>query len=401
MIAVTVLSLLLLVPVTLLVLQVLMALPAHRARAMPAGRRPIAVVLVPAHDEASGIAGTLHSIAAQLAPGDRLLVVADNCTDDTAALAAAAGAEVIERHDRERRGKGYALAFGLRYLEETASPSPLSWPDALIVIDADCRIASGTLERLARGAAGGRPMQAAYLMQAQAGAGLPTRIAELAWLVKNLVRPLGCLRLGLPCQLMGSGMAFPWGLIDAASLASGQLVEDYVLGLELARRGAAPHFCPEARVTSHFPASAAGSARQRKRWEHGHLGVILRAPRLLSEAVTRPNAQLFALALDMCVPPLALLVLMSAALFAAAIASGAPLALWLAGWVVALVGGAVLLAWARYGRHIVSAASLAYAPVYALLKLPLYFAFVRRRQVAWERAERDADDITTKPGSAR
>jgi hypothetical protein len=94
----------------------------------------------------------------------------------------------------------------------------------------------------------------------------------------------------------------------------------------------------------------------------------------------------------MCVPPLALLVLLSVALFAAALASGAPLGRWLAGSVVALVGAAVLLAWARYGRHIVSAASLAYAPVYALLKLPLYFAFLVRRQVAWERAERDADE---------
>jgi cellulose synthase/poly-beta-1,6-N-acetylglucosamine synthase-like glycosyltransferase len=370
-----------------------MALPAHRARAMPAGRRPIAVVLVPAHDEAAGIAGTLRSIAAQLVPGDRLVVVADNCTDDTTAIAAAAGAEVIERYDRSRRGKGYALAFGLRYLDETRSRSPLDWPDALIVIDADCRIAPGTIERLVRTAAAGRPAQATYLMQAQAGAGLRTRIAELAWLVKNLVRPLGCRRLGLPCQLMGSGMAFPWGLIDASSLDSGQLVEDYALGLELARRGAAPHFCPEALVTSHFPASAAGSARQHRRWEHGHLGVILRAPRLLAEAVAQRNAQLFALALDMCVPPLALLVLLSVALLAAAIASGAPLGLWLAGSVVAMVGAAVLLAWARYGRHIVSAASLAYAPVYALLKLPLYFAFLARRQVTWERAERAADDL--------
>src|SRR5262245_49258519 len=68
-------------------------------------------VLVPAHDESRGILATIEGIKAQLVAGDRIIVVADNCTDDTAAVAAAAGAEVIERHDRTSVGKGYALDF--------------------------------------------------------------------------------------------------------------------------------------------------------------------------------------------------------------------------------------------------------------------------------------------------
>lgn len=63
-------------------------------------------------------------------------MVADNCTDDTARLASAAGAEVIERHDALLRGKGYALDFGVRHLAQQP-------PDVVIVVDADCQVAEG------------------------------------------------------------------------------------------------------------------------------------------------------------------------------------------------------------------------------------------------------------------
>src|SRR5271155_3397908 len=66
-------------------------------------------VLVPAHNESRGLLGTLDDIRAQLHSDDRLLVVADNCTDDTAAVAKLAGAEVAERNDPAKIGKGYAL----------------------------------------------------------------------------------------------------------------------------------------------------------------------------------------------------------------------------------------------------------------------------------------------------
>src|SRR6202022_1074761 len=80
------------------------------------GVRPPVVLLVPAHNESSGLLPTLANIQSQLLPGDRLLVVADNCSDDTATLAKAGGAEGIERNDPTRRGKGYAMAWGEQLL---------------------------------------------------------------------------------------------------------------------------------------------------------------------------------------------------------------------------------------------------------------------------------------------
>lgn len=354
-----------------------------------AGTRPALAVLIPAHDEGSGIVATLASVAAQLRPGERMLVVADNCSDDTAAQARAGGADVIERHDSTRRGKGYALDAGVRALAVDGPPA------LVVIVDADCLLAPHALERLARRCAQtGRPVQALYLMRAPAGSGIRTRIAEFAWTVKNHARALGLARAGLPCQLMGSGMAFPWPLIAGAALASADLVEDLRLGLDFARQRKAPLFCPEAVVTSEFPVNAQGLQSQRRRWEHGHLAMLLRdGPGLLRDALRTRNGELCALTLDLCVPPLALLVLLALAVCVLGAAmwaiAGAALPWSLALAAPLLLALAVLAAWARFGRAILSGAELAYAPIYALRKIPLYLAFLVRRQVSWVRSARD------------
>lgn len=105
------------------------------------------------------------------------------------------------------------------------------------MVDADCQVGEGAIDCLARRChALARPVQSLYLMRAPAGAGLRVQVAEFAWRVKNLVRPRGWARLGLPCQLMGAGMAFGWHDLSLINLANGHLVEDVKLGLDLASR---------------------------------------------------------------------------------------------------------------------------------------------------------------------
>ena len=209
-------------------------------------------VLVPAHNESTGLLPTIEDIKAQLRDGDRLLVVADNCSDDTAAVAAAAGAEVAERSDFDKIGKGYALDWGLRYL--SSDPREI-----IVIIDADCRLADGAIQKLVTTCAKiRRPVQALYLMYPPDGFTISCRVAQFAWRVKNWVRPLGLSALNLPCQLMGTGMAFPWDIIRSVDLATGRIVEDLKLGLDLALAGAPPMFLPSAVVTSEFPESVIG-----------------------------------------------------------------------------------------------------------------------------------------------
>jgi cellulose synthase/poly-beta-1,6-N-acetylglucosamine synthase-like glycosyltransferase len=384
-------ALLLLVPVTVLLAEVLLALTTRGHQATAGGVRPRLAVLVPAHNEAAVVAGTLRALLPQLLPLDRLLVVADNCTDETAAIASAAGAQVIERSDTTRRGKGYALDFGVQHLRADA-------PEVVVVVDADCVVADGAIDQLARGCAqSGRPLQALNLMYAGNNAGLSMRLAEFAWIVKNQVRPSGLHRLGLPCQLMGTGMAFPWSALAAATLATGHIAEDLRLGIDLARAGTPPLFCPAALVTSVFPLSNEGVRMQRTRWEHGHLGIILSdGVRLLVDSITGLSPRLLALTLDLSVPPLALLALQIAAVWLASAVldhfTVAQFPLRVSSAELALLVLAVLLAWARYGRRAVSLGDLAFAGVYAVLKLPIYAKFIIARQLDWVRSKRDGDE---------
>jgi cellulose synthase/poly-beta-1,6-N-acetylglucosamine synthase-like glycosyltransferase len=336
------------------------------------------------------IAATVNAVRPQLQATDRLIVIADNCSDETALLARSAGAEVLERTDPLRRGKGYALDFGIRHLE--ADP-----PELLIVLDADCQLGESALERLAAcSARTGRPAQALYVMHAAPNAGRMQKIAAFAWVVKNEVRAGGLHALGLPCQLMGTGMAFPWSTIHGAELASGHIVEDLKLGLDLARAGQPPQFCPEALVTSTFPESAEGARTQRARWEHGHLSVILsETPRLLWSALRQGDLNVLALALDLSVPPLALLALLIALGWIPSgllyLLSGAqfPLSTIVLASILFVI--AVLLSWLRFGRQILSAQDLALAALYPLWKIPLYLRFLVARQISWVRSKRDRE----------
>ncbi|MEJ1363986.1 MAG: glycosyltransferase family 2 protein [Candidatus Sedimenticola sp. (ex Thyasira tokunagai)] len=350
--------------------------------------RPNIAILVPAHNEEKNLFATLESVKSQLWTVDHLLVVADNCADGTAGIAADFGAEVIERHDSEQQGKGYALDFGIRHLERYR-------PDVVIVIDADCIVEPGSIDRLAIACAdSGRPVQALNLMCAPEGAGLKLRIAEFAWLVKNRVRALGLRKLGLPCQLMGTGMAFPWATISKAKVASGNIVEDLELGLSLAQQGVPPMFCPEAKVSSIFPTSSDGVNSQRTRWEHGHLGMIIQqAPGLFVSALKSRNLGLMALVLDMSVPPLALLLLMVLGAGGASgvfwLFSGAAVSATVAGSAIVILFLSVLLAWRRFARDVISLRDLAYAPVYMLQKVPLYLKYLIKRETNWIRSRRD------------
>jgi cellulose synthase/poly-beta-1,6-N-acetylglucosamine synthase-like glycosyltransferase len=367
---------------------------------------------MPAHNEALGIAASLKTIQAQLGPRDRVLVVADNCSDTTADVARHCGAHVIERHHATLRGKGYALDHGIRYLADQVDRH-----DVVVVIDADCTVWPGTLDRLASAVqTTGRAVQSLDLMQAPAGAGLKTRIAEFAWLVRNQVRPLGWHRLGAPCQLMGTGMAFPWQVLAEANLASGALAEDMQLGLQLAERGEPPLFCPDALVTSEFPLTSQAQQSQRTRWEHGHLTMLLAyGPALLFRALRLRRLHMAALALDLLVPPLVSLVmlLVLGTLLSAGLAAGAALAVgeapaiddtvmtwvhWAASGtgsitafltLLAAVAISISLAWHRHGRHILSRGDWLSLPSYVMAKLPIYTRFIRgRKQQSWVRADR-------------
>jgi cellulose synthase/poly-beta-1,6-N-acetylglucosamine synthase-like glycosyltransferase len=395
----------LLIPVAFFALECVLAFFASPTRRrFAAATRPRIAVLIPAHNEETGIQQTLASVIPQLAPGDRLLVIADNCTDQTAERARVAGAEVVERFDTERRGKGYALDFGIKALNSyPSSTTPKAGrsedllPHVVIFIDADCRVETGALDELAGTAAeSNRPVQAVYLMQKCAGSSPTDRLSAFAFRVKAWVRPLGLHRAGLPCILVGTGMALPWAVLREVSLFSGNIVEDLQMAIDLTLAGHPPIFCPAARVISILPTQPSAVVTQRTRWEHGHLNAIAtQFPRLFVKGLLCGNVSTLALALEISVPPLSFLVaswfILSLAILGTALwlHKFAPLFVVAAGWGMLAIG--VLLAWVRFGRDLISFSTMLSIPFYVLRKLSIYRAFFQKRETSWVRTPREAE----------
>lgn len=363
--------------------------PASTSPATPAA--PVrTTVLIPAHNEAGLIGATVSALARQCGPMTSILVVADNCTDATAALARAQGAQVVERHDLSRRGKGYALACGRDAL--AALP-----PDCVVVLDADCVIEGAGVEALsALAVASGRAVQSRNLQRPVAGGAPSAQISGFAFLVKNLVRQRGMMRLGGVAGLGGTGMAFPWSVFADAPLATDELAEDLAFGVWLTHTNRPPMFV-EAVHTWSDPASGQDLMVQRNRWERGFLRTARRhaIPLVLSGIVRFSRSRVW-LGLHLLVPPLALLFALSGALLMivgilAALGGGMAPPAALACAIVA-AAGATALAWAREGRAQVSGAALLRAPAYIMMKLPLYRTMLGRGEAGWVRTRRSGED---------
>jgi cellulose synthase/poly-beta-1,6-N-acetylglucosamine synthase-like glycosyltransferase len=377
---VTFLLALIIAPFTLLTLcfavELFAGLKPLRRDPFPTLARPAAVIIVPAHDEEAVVAKKLLALKEAAAGLARILVVADNCRDRTAEITRSIDVDVIERIDDERRGKGFALDFARRQLE--AAP-----PDVVLIIDADCTTDPDSLEQLiVRCAASGRPCQATNLQAPAPDATPAVQLSTFAFFIKNVVRQRALQRIAGSGHLFGTGMALPWPLFAGAQLATDNIVEDLAMGLELAGAGHRPLFVESATVWSD-PETEKNTLSQRRRWEGGFLqNAILVGPQLLAGTIRRGDVRGTWAAINVIIPPFALLLLLDVAVLAlGAVAVWFGAAIWpliaLAGS-IALAGAGLIAAWLSGGSRFVSLRGLAQAPLYIVWKLPLYLGFARR-----------------------
>ncbi len=265
------------------------------------------VVLVPAHNEEIVLAATLESLAVQDYPAAlrEVVVVADNCTDNTAQIAKGYGVTVLERSDFVKRGKGYALEWAIAPL--MARPEP---PDAVLIVDADTSAAPDFVSVLAARLAAcndsnGCALQGRYGVL-NSGAGWRATLMAAAFDLINHVRPLGSDRLGLSVTLKGNGMAFTRETLQAVRWQGDSLTEDLDYSLALMRQGIHVRYVPEARVLAQMPVTVGQAASQRARWEGGRYRLLReRALPLLFEGLRRPRLVLLDAALGLLIPPLA------------------------------------------------------------------------------------------------
>jgi glycosyltransferase involved in cell wall biosynthesis len=103
-------------------------------------------VLIPAHNEAAGLGATLDSLNAQTVLPHRVVVICDNCTDDTEAVAAAHGAAAIRTRGNKDKKAG-ALNQAFTALEDLGKENPGGY---VLVMDADTQLAPAFIETAAR-----------------------------------------------------------------------------------------------------------------------------------------------------------------------------------------------------------------------------------------------------------
>lgn len=343
-----------------------------------------AVILIPAHNEDQVIKATLNGLAAQLTERDQVLVIADNCSDDTANIVRECGMQVAERFHETERGKGFALAYGVAQIAKR------EWqPDVVIVLDADCEILAGGLAKL-KLAAVASPVQGRYLLTAPEGAGPKQKVSAFAIYVKNHIRLLGLARLGGSVPITGSGFGAPYELFQGANLASGEIVEDMKLGCDWAFANHFTRYAPQVHILSPLPTNDKDADTQRQRWEHGHVSIIKRyMPRLLLAAFKRLRFDYLFTALDMAVPPLTSMV--------AAYGLLALLLLplyWQASLIVFGYVFCVLLMLALVNLlakpRLLNADDIAGLFTFAASKLTLYRKLVRGEKSGWVKTKRDS-----------
>ena len=345
-------------------------------------------IVVPAHNEESGIARTVHSLRQIDWPADRfrVWVVADNCSDATATVAEAAGAHVLVRNDPALRGKGYALTFGFgASLEE-------GWAQAIVVVDADAEVSANLLEAFAARIEGGASAVQAHYGILNPWASWRTQLLTIAKGAFHIVRSRARERLGLSCGVRGNGWCVTHELLRAVPYASYSLTEDLEYGIELGLAGYRVAYADEAHANADMVSNEGIARKQRQRWEQGRFDLVrTRTLPLLAAGLRRPSSICLDLGLDLLVLPLSYVALNLTALIVLGALLGflyPALWIWLAWGLVCglLLAAHVLRGWQVSGIGLRGLTALLRVPGFLVWKILLMF---ERKSDGWVKTERE------------
>jgi len=345
-------------------------------------------VIVPAHNEEGGIARTVSSLRAMDWPGGnfRVLVVADNCSDATAAVARSAGAHVLERQDMNQRGKGYALAYAF------ASSIEDGFASAVVVVDADAEVSANLLESFAV-----RIERGAKAVQAQYGilnpwASWRTQLITIAKGAFHVVRSRARERLGLSCGVRGNGWCVTHELLREVPYRYYSLTEDVEYGIALGLAGCRVQYAGDAHADADMASSEKNARTQRQRWEKGRFQLVRSSTvPLLVAAVRRRSLVCLDLAFDLIVPPLSYL---AANIVLLGLVAGifwfwdpsATMWVWWALACAAILVVHVLRGWQLSGMGMRGLLALAHVPGFILWRIWLLLG---RKTGEWVRTERE------------
>jgi cellulose synthase/poly-beta-1,6-N-acetylglucosamine synthase-like glycosyltransferase len=356
----------------------------RRGQARPSRVPGKTAIVVPAHNEQALIGETVGSLLASAAATreTEVVVIADHCSDETAARALRAGARVLERNGGER-GKGAALrwAFDRLMAEEAAY-------DLFLVVDGDSTVDAGFAAAMRDAySRGADAIQGRYLA-ADAGRSWRTRLMQTALRAVNVLRPMGREGLGFSCGIVGNGFGLSRTTLERVPYAANSIVEDLEYHLDLVAAGVRVRYRDDARIFGEMPEEEGAALTQRRRWEGGRLAVaVKRLPGMLAGAF-RGQPRFVEPALDLMLPPLAYLAMLPAAACALSFSTAAPASAAVFA-VVAAYAAAALVATGAEARD---ALALIHAPRYVAWKLLRSRAILSAASggADWERTPRSA-----------
>ncbi len=341
-------------------------------------------IVVPAHNESENIARAVRSLLRADRVGIRLtvVVVADNCSDNTADVAGQAGARVLVRFNDTDRGKGYALDYAFRTLIEEAF-------DAFIVVDADSEVSANCLTGISDAFRGGADAAQCRYIVRNSGDSIRTRLMNVALFGFNVLRPRGRDRMGLSAGIYGNGFALSAKTLRSVPYTAASVVEDLEYHLALVRAGLRVQFVDCAAVYGDMPVAGAGVKTQRARWEGGRFRMMAEKIPALTGEILKGRLRLAEPALDLLLLPLAfhvslLLVALMAPSPLCEIAVAGLCAVVLHLFAAIFVGGGTMK----------DVAVLAAAPFYIVWKILLIPKLIAtsRSGAAWVRTERAKEE---------
>lgn len=351
-------------------------------------------IVIPAHNEEKMIAKTIYSLNGIVYPQShyQIFVIADNCTDATADIARELGANVLERHNLQMKGKGYALRWGFDTIMKNEDPF-----DAFVVIDSDSLVSGNYLEVMNHYLnRGHRVIQSSDLVLPQPG-NWSSESTRIGFLLYNYVKPMGRKYLGLNMGLRGNGMCFSTDVLRKVPWQSWALTEDLEYGLILILKGENIQFAQEACVWAQMPLQSTNAESQRQRWEMGRKEISKAyAGLFLVEALKRRSFKHLDVSIDLVIPPfvntmMVVVLMVMINLFYGFLMLEKLYLFWI--WLAILAAGMMHL---LLGLVLVKAdknlyKSLLYIPVYALWKIKVALkSLFNTREIHWVRTTRDS-----------
>jgi cellulose synthase/poly-beta-1,6-N-acetylglucosamine synthase-like glycosyltransferase len=349
------------------------------------------LILVPAHNEEKVIEETLESLQKLDPVGSaEIVVIADNCTDNTADKARSYNVSVIERHEPNRRGKGYALEYAL-------SKYSMVDFDAVVIIDADTVADQNMLSVMARSLTGGA---GAVQVSNEFSIAQETSLAflqQMANKVENLFFYRGRAVLGLPILLRGTGMAIKTDVLVSHPWSSYSVTEDVDYAVNLIMAGIQIGFTDGCRVLSSATSSYRQSYSQKERWASGTFRLIFeKAIPLIGHGIAKLRFDLLELACSLFILSRPLLIFTAMIIMILALIWGGNYQIHLSVWSAILI--LMLSGYLLSGILLVPKKSPAFkaviqAPFFGIWLIILQVrSLFRRDSTAWIRTERRGDE---------